>query len=722
MGSSSAWARSRRRRTPPRSRARSRCYNGKEAIGIDVKKSKGYSTTDVAHARARSPDAARSRRCRAGTKIDLVKDSGVRVEHAVSNVEEALILGAMLTVLVVFLFLNSWRSTVITGLALPISVLASFIAVWALGFKLETMSLLGLSLAIGILIDDAIVVRENIVRHVEMGKDHFHGGARRHRRDRARRRRDDVLDSRGVRADRLHARRRRPVVQAVRADDRVLGAVSLFVSFSLDPMLSAYWPDPHKAPNERGWITRQLDRFNALVQPPGGELQARHRVGARSPRGDGDDGGADLLRVVRAAQPRADRLAAALVGIAIIVFGLTQARAAARSFARVAVTRRVVGVRSSCCRRSCPPMRTVGTAFFPVDDRAEFIMALETPPGSNIEYTRLKAEEAARIARAHPEVTYTYTTLGSSATGGVDEGNIYVRTVPKDKRSKSVEELAEELRQETKHVAGATVSVFTIGLRRRVQADPAPASRPGRRRARAGGRHGAGRSRRRFRARWTSGCRRRARSPSSRSISIAASPARSASPWGRSRSRCVRRSPASTPATGSIRRARSRKVTIRLTPESRQRASDLMNLPMVVHGPERRAVDDAARPGRDDPRRALARRSSIISNREPVVTVELNTAGRAAGDVTDGHPGASGEDAIPGRRALHDRRRRRVAGRGVRPDLLRRSGVAVLLMYLILVVQFGSFLDPLAILHVAAAVAHRRDGRAGDHRTRRSTS
>ena len=75
--------------------------------------------------------------------------------------------------LVVFLFLNSWRSTVITGVALPISVLASFIAVWALGFKLETMSLLGLSLAIGILIDDAIVVRENIVRHVEMGKDHF---------------------------------------------------------------------------------------------------------------------------------------------------------------------------------------------------------------------------------------------------------------------------------------------------------------------------------------------------------------------------------------------------------------------------------------------------------------------------------------------------------------------------------------------------------------------
>ena len=89
------------------------------------------------------------------------------------GVEEALIEGAALTVLVVFLFLNSWRSTVITGLALPVSVLASFVAVWAFGFTLNTMSLLGLSLAIGILIDDAIVVRENIVRHVEMGKDHY---------------------------------------------------------------------------------------------------------------------------------------------------------------------------------------------------------------------------------------------------------------------------------------------------------------------------------------------------------------------------------------------------------------------------------------------------------------------------------------------------------------------------------------------------------------------
>ncbi len=114
----------------------------------------------------------------------------------------ALIEGALLTVLVVFLFLNSWRSTVITGLALPVSVIAAFVAVWAFGFTLNSMSLMGLSLAIGILIDDAIVVRENIVRHVHMGKDHLHGGARGHLRDRPRGGRHHLLDRRRLRADR----------------------------------------------------------------------------------------------------------------------------------------------------------------------------------------------------------------------------------------------------------------------------------------------------------------------------------------------------------------------------------------------------------------------------------------------------------------------------------------------------------------------------------------
>src|SRR5947199_3656757 len=198
-----------------------------------------------------------------GTKVEVVKNSGVRVDHAVKNVQEALIEGAILTVLVVFLFLNSWRSTVITGLALPVSVLASFIAVYVLGFKLETMSLLGLSLAIGILIDDAIVVRENIVRHVEMGKDHYTASR-------------EGTDEIGLAVAAttfsilavfvpigfmpgIGGQWFKPFALTIACS--VL--VSLFVSFSLDPMLSAYWADPHVPVEQRGWITRRLDTFNA---------------------------------------------------------------------------------------------------------------------------------------------------------------------------------------------------------------------------------------------------------------------------------------------------------------------------------------------------------------------------------------------------------------------------------------------------------------------------
>src|SRR5688500_4768197 len=106
-----------------------------------------------------------------GTKLEITQDGGKDAENSLKNVIEALVFGAMLTIFVVYAFLNSWRSTLITALSLPTSVIAAFIAVWLCGFTLNFMTLLGLSLAIGVLIDDAIVVRENIVRHMERGAD-----------------------------------------------------------------------------------------------------------------------------------------------------------------------------------------------------------------------------------------------------------------------------------------------------------------------------------------------------------------------------------------------------------------------------------------------------------------------------------------------------------------------------------------------------------------------
>src|ERR671916_2168602 len=335
-------------------------YNGKEAVGIEITKSKGYSTTDVSD-KIRAKVEELKKKVPRGVQIEIVRDAGTRVATAVRNVQEALIEGALLTVLVVFLFLNSWRSTVITGLALPVSVLASFVAVWAFGFTLETMSLLGLSLAIGILIDDAIVVRENIVRHVEMGKDHFTAAF-------------EGTDEIG-----LAVAATTTSIVVVFVPIAFMGGiaqqwfapfaltlacsvlVSLFVSFSLDPMLSAYWPDPQTEGHERkNPIARALDRFNKWF-----DRQAER-----------------YKRVIAWALDH--RLAMVVLALGSFIGAIALQAAAG------------------------------GAGFVPVSDRSEIFFIVETPASSNLEYTRIKSEQAAQLARNHPEVRYTYTTIGTT--------------------------------------------------------------------------------------------------------------------------------------------------------------------------------------------------------------------------------------------------------------------------------------------------------------------
>ncbi|MEO7084374.1 MAG: efflux RND transporter permease subunit [Gemmatimonadaceae bacterium] len=675
-------------------------FNDKEAIGIDVKMSKGFSTTDVA-GRVTARLAQIEKTLPTGTKINVVKDSGTRVMHAVANVEEALFLGAILTVLVVFVFLNSWRSTVITGVALPISVLASFIAVYAMGFKLETMSLLGLSLAIGILIDDAIVVRENIVRHVEMGKDHFRAA-------------HDGTDEIGLAVAAttfsilavfvpigfmpgVGGQWFKPFALTIACSV----AVSLFVSFSLDPMLSAYWPDPHKPPNERGWITRRLDTFNHWFNRQAENYKKviawalDHRLAMVMI--------ATLTFFASFFIPSygLTGLGIAMLGIVILVFGMTWKGPSITRAGLAALGLGVYlyagaasfGIKNT--PRFLPAMRTVGTAFFPEDDRSEFIMALETPPGSNLEYTRLKAEEAARIARAHPEVLYTYATLGNSATGGVDEGNIYVRTVGKDKRSKSVEELATEMRAETKRVVGASISVFTsdfsggrkaIQLQLKGQDVAALAEAADMVKAEVEKVPGA----------VDIGLSTKGQEPELE-IDLNRGVAGSLGLTVGQVAQSLRPAFAGVDAGYWIDPSgKSRKVTVRLTPEARERSSDLVELPMVVVGangePSTMPLGQIA-----SIKRGLG--PAIIDHleRDPVVTVELNTSGRAAGDVTAEILDRVSKMRLPA--GVHYTIGGDAEGQNeVFGQIFSALGLAILLMYLILVVQFGSFVDPIAIL------------------------
>jgi HAE1 family hydrophobic/amphiphilic exporter-1 len=669
-------------------------FNDKEAVGVDIKKATGYSTTDVSD-RVREKVAEIQKTLPPGTKLELVKDAGVRVDAAVDNVKEALFEGAILTVLVVFIFLNSWRSTVITGLALPVSVLASFIAVWVLGFRLETMSLLGLSLAIGILIDDAIVVRENIVRHVEMGKDHMRAA-------------HEGTDEIGLAVAAttfsilavfvpigfmpgIGGQWFKPFALTIACS--VL--VSLFVSFSLDPMLSAYWPDPHVPEEKKRWITRKLDTFNHWFNRQANSYRRviawalDHRT-AMAVLAIGT-----FFASFTLPGKGTLGLALALGAIAVAVFGLTAKRLPRAVRGAVTAAGLVALMFAVFGPAIFPRVGAVETGFFPEDDRSEFIVNVETPPGSNLEYTRLKAEEAARLIRANKEVLYTYTTLGTEGIGAVDVGNIYVRLTPKGERTRSAEQIAAALREQTKRVAGVTLAVFTndfSGGRKQLQfqfrgGEPAAlmaAAELARQEVtKVPGAVDVGLS--------TKGQKPELNVELNRGV---------AGSLGITVGQVAQ---ALRPAFAGIDAGdwedpsgETRNVNLRLAPEARRRAADLGQLPLVVYGPtgapstlplsQVATISESVGP-------------AIIDHLDGdlVVTVEANVTGRGAGDVT-------GEimqrfDAMqlpPGvRYSLGGESKDQAEVFG---QIFFALGTAVMLMYLILVLQFGSFMDPLAIL------------------------
>ena len=144
-------------------------YNGQRTLLLSVQKSQGENTIEVVDGLNAAVAELKSQ-LPPGVRLETIGDSARPIRVAVDNVRQTLIEGAILTVLIVFLLLNSWRSTVITGLTLPIALIGTFLFMNMFGFTINMITLMALSLCVGLLIDDAIVVRENIVRHVQMGK------------------------------------------------------------------------------------------------------------------------------------------------------------------------------------------------------------------------------------------------------------------------------------------------------------------------------------------------------------------------------------------------------------------------------------------------------------------------------------------------------------------------------------------------------------------------
>jgi HAE1 family hydrophobic/amphiphilic exporter-1 len=387
--------------------------SGHPNVGLNVTRSRDASTVTVA---AKIRDLVKEINAKTlpkGTKLEVTQDGGEDAEASLRNVIEALVYGAMLTVLVVYAFLNSWRSTLITALSLPTSVIAAFIAVWACGFTLNFMTLLGLSLAIGVLIDDAIVVRENIVRHMERGMERM-----------AAARAGTAEIGLAVTATTFSiiavfipvafmgggaGEWFRPFALTVAAS--VL--VSLFISFTLDPMLSAYWGDPvgYQQQEKKGirlwlsrfnaWFDHQADRYGYLI---------RWALGHRRSMG------------------------------AIAIASLAGALA----------LQATVG----------------GSSFLPVSDVGSIAIDVRTPSSASLEYAKLKVEKSAELARTIPE------TLATNAYVSPGGGRVYVDIGKSTKRSRSAAEIAVDLRKLLERVVGAEYTVLddlNNGVRKPVQ-------------------------------------------------------------------------------------------------------------------------------------------------------------------------------------------------------------------------------------------------------------
>ncbi len=614
--------------------------DGEKAVGLDIVKSTGYSTTAVSE-RIRARIAELRRQLPAETQLRIVRDAGVRVDNSVASVQQSLLEGALLTVLVVFIFLASWRSTIITGLALPVSVLASFIAVWLFGFTLNTMSLLGLSLAIGILIDDAIVVRENIVRHMEMGKDHIRAAHE------------------GTAEIGLAVAATTFAIIVVFVPVAFMGGiaeqwfapfaltiassvlVSLFVSFSLDPMLSAAWADPEVEGGAKSGLTRWLARFNKWLERQTGRYQRvvawalRHRL--------------------------------AMVLIALASFGVALAM---------------------------PAVGLVGSEFFPREDRSEFTIHIETPPGSSLDYTTRKAERIATLARERPEVAYTYTTVGGAESGRVDIADVYVRLVPRSQRNLSQQVIADSLRQAARRIAGTEVSLATSGFgaekQIQVQLTGPDLAVLGELAARIAAEV------RQVRGAADVGLSTRGNQPELEvrvDRGLAGTLGVDVDQVGQS----LRAAFAGVEAGNWIDpQGETRDVEVRLAPEFRTSAADIGRLPLVVRRPTGEIVvlplaQVAA------VRRGLGPTQIDHLKGHRVITIGANTENRPLSEVVSGIQARLANVPLP--------RGYNITQGGETEDqvevfgrILTALAVAALLMYFILVAQFRSFLDPVPIL------------------------
>jgi HAE1 family hydrophobic/amphiphilic exporter-1 len=374
--------------------------NGKKSLFLYVFRQSGSNTIAVVDGVKKALDKINSEISKNEGKpqLTIVRDGSFFIRANVLDVYESIVFGTILAILVVYLFLANIRSTIITGLALPNSLIGAFILMALAGFSINIMSLLALSLAVGLLVDDAIVVRENIFRHIEMGKDPIKAS------------REGTMEVQlAVIATTL-------VVIAVFGPvgflKGVVGqffkqfgltmcfamAISLFDALTIAPMLSAYFAGKNHGISVTGiWggtVGRVLLAFSKFQDWLEGVYERILRFTVRFP--------------------------AVVLVLGLVIF---------------------LG--------SFGALKYVPKTFLPTQDNGEFSIGLDLPPGTSLEEMKELTLKVDETLRKNPEVEISAATVGSrDAESNV--ASIYVRLVSSKLRSMNTSQVKEKIREQLK--------------------------------------------------------------------------------------------------------------------------------------------------------------------------------------------------------------------------------------------------------------------------------
>lgn len=368
--------------------------NGADAVSFSVRKQAGANTVDVQD----QIDAALAKAAPSfpALQIKTVHTDAEAIKENVSDVSGHIIFGGFMAVLVIFVFMRDWRSTLITALALPTSVIATFFFMYLVGFTINMMTLMALSLVIGILIDDAVVVRENIYRHMERGEDPM------------------TAAQRGTSEIGLAVMATTFTILAVFLPvgfmTGLVGqffksfaltiafavSISLLVAFTLDPMLSS-----------------RFVRFIPLAE------RTRTATGR-------------FLERVGGYYDRLDRQYHRLLAWAVEHPWQIVATAAVVFFA------------------SMSTLTIIGTEFVPVEDRGEFVVNVEVPPGTSFEQTVSHVAEVEKVITEMPEVQQIFSTVG--VEGNPMKAALRVKAGKKNERERGLLALKDEMRTRLKAI------------------------------------------------------------------------------------------------------------------------------------------------------------------------------------------------------------------------------------------------------------------------------